>query len=139
MSSMIPIDFEGERYALFFPNQPLDEGVHFLTHESLPLQLGILIHSKGKEIKPHIHRHRNKLVHSTYEVLFVIEGRLEIQFYSIKGKYVGAQIMNSGDVILLMNGGHGLKVLDSCHILEVKQGPYYGIEAEKLFIPGAEK
>ncbi len=134
MASMIPIEFNGVQYALLFPKQPLEEGVHFLTPSSMPLQLGLLVHPAEKYIKPHVHRNQDKLVHSTYEVLFVIEGRIEIQFYSPVGKLLGVQQMAAGDVIILMNGGHGLRVLERCCILEVKQGPYYGVEAEKVYL-----
>ena len=32
--------------------------------------------------------------------------------------------MNSGDAIVLMNGGHGFKMLEPSKIIEIKQGPY---------------
>jgi cupin fold WbuC family metalloprotein len=136
MAEMTPIEFDGIRYALLFQNRRLEEGVHFLTSPDLPLQIGLLVHKADKSIKPHTHRHQDKLVHSTYEVLIVIEGSIEVQFYSLNGKQIGTQTIATGDIILLMNGGHGIKVLEPCRIVEVKQGPYYGINAEKSYFPG---
>lgn len=138
MTNLVPIDFDGERYALVFVNQSLSEGVHFLTPDDMPLQVGMLIHPTGKHIKPHVHRPLDKTVHSTYEVLYVIEGRIEVQFYARNGEYRGCQQLSSGDFILLMNGGHGLTVLESCRIMEVKQGPYLGVEVEKIMLEVSE-
>lgn len=138
MTGMVPIEFDGVQYALLFQNRKLGEGVHFLTSPDLPLQIGILVHQADKSIKPHVHRHQDKLVHSTYEVLIVVEGRIEVQFYSLTGQQIGTQTIAAGDVILLMNGGHGIKVLEPCRIVEVKQGPYFGINAEKSYFPGEQ-
>jgi hypothetical protein len=133
MMNFMRVEFDGVLYALLFVNQPLQEGAHFLTPDSMPLQLGFLVHPSGKSIKPHAHRHQDKLVKSTYEVLYIIEGRIELQFYSLEGRLLGTRQMSSGDAVILMDGGHGLKVLESCRILEVKQGPYFGTDVEKLF------
>jgi hypothetical protein len=133
MAKLIPIEFDNVLYALLFINQHLEEGVHFLTPDTMPLQLGFLVHPSGKTIKPHAHNHHNKLVTSTYEVLFIIEGSVELQFYSLEGNLMGTREIAGGDAVILMNGGHGLKILEPSRILEVKQGPYYGTDIEKLF------
>ena len=35
-----------------------------------------------------------------------------------------SEILNEGDFIILINGGHGFKMLEETEIIEVKQGPY---------------
>jgi hypothetical protein len=37
---------------------------------------------------------------------------------------VASRILESGDVILLVQGGHGFEVLEELEMFEVKQGPY---------------
>ena len=133
MAEMTPIEFDGVKYALYFQNRQLEEGVHFLTPDDLPLQVGVLVHQAGKTIRAHVHRDCDKLVHSTYEVLYVIDGRLEVTFYSPGGVPQGAQELAAGDTIILMSGGHGFKVIERCRVIEVKQGPYLGIDLEKAF------
>lgn len=132
--NMIPIDFDGERFALLFLSNHLEEGVHFLTPAEMPLQLGFLVHPAGHVVDPHAHIHQHKLVDLTHEVLYVIEGRIEVQFYSMEGRLLGTQEIAAGDVVILMSGGHGVRVLEPCRILEVKQGPYLGVEAEKKYL-----
>jgi hypothetical protein len=81
MHTMTCIEFDGIRYAMYLRTRELGEGVHFLTPDELPLQVGVLVHPQGKQIRAHMHRDNDKLVHSTYEVLYVITGRLEVTFY----------------------------------------------------------
>ena len=38
----------------------------------------------------------------------------------------GVYVLESGDVILLVNGGHGFEVIEEIEMIEVKQGPYIG-------------
>jgi hypothetical protein len=44
-------------------------------------------------------------------------------------------VLESGDVILLSNGGHGFEVLEEVEMIEVKQGPYCGDEDKTRFNP----
>ncbi|MBT4368942.1 MAG: hypothetical protein HOD18_00155, partial [Candidatus Marinimicrobia bacterium] len=51
---------------------------------------------------------------------------LQVDFYSDKQEYLESRILVAGDVILLIQGGHGFKVLEDLEMFEVKQGPYAG-------------
>jgi hypothetical protein len=35
-----------------------------------------------------------------------------------------SRVLNSGDIILLANSGHGVVMLEESEIIEIKQGPY---------------
>ena len=35
-------------------------------------------------------------------------------------------LLNKGDIILLIKGGHGFSVIEDVKMIEVKQGPYAG-------------
>ena len=41
--------------------------------------------------------------------------------------------LNEGDIILLIEGGHSFEMLEDAVILEIKQGPYMGVEDKILF------
>jgi hypothetical protein len=62
----------------------------------------------------------------TQEVLFIKRGKLRVDFYSDRQEYLDSRILESGDVILLITGGHGFEVLEEIEMIEVKQGPYVG-------------
>src|SRR6185369_5395734 len=62
----------------------------------------------------------------TQEVLFIRRGRLRVDFYDETKQYLSSRILEAGDVILLIQGGHGFEVLEDLEMFEVKQGPYVG-------------
>ena len=49
----------------------------------------------------------------------------------IKKKYLFSIKIYAGDIIMLVNGGHGFKVLKDIEMIEVKQGPY-SLSADKI-------
>lgn len=99
--------------------------IDFFTKNHLNIQFGILKHNKNYLIKPHIHikkKIKKKVV--TSEVLYIISGKIRVDFYFNKKKYLFSKILNSGDIIMLNDFGHGFKILKKTKLLEVKQGPY---------------
>ena len=63
---------------------------------------------------------------STEEVLFIKKGKLRVDFYDEYEDYLESRVLNGGDVLLLVSGGHGFKALEELEMVEVKQGPYAG-------------
>jgi hypothetical protein len=124
-------EFEGKLFALVVRKSYKSDGASFITEKDSLLQLGILTHKKGVELRPHTHRVLTRTVDKTNEVLYLIEGKLHVDFYSEDGRILGKTVLEKGDTILLLGGGHGFKMLDDSRIMEVKQGPYNGIEGDK--------
>lgn len=104
------------------------KGVTFFTPPDFSQQVGLLRHEKGSLIKPHLHKIVHRKVAVTQEVLHVKKGKIEVYLYDEKKKLVARRILRSGDTILLANAGHGIKVLETSMILEIKQGPYAGVD-----------
>ena len=46
---------------------------------------------------------------------------------------VATRELKTGDVMLMVGGGHGFRMLEDTVLLEVKQGPYTGITEKRLF------
>ncbi len=124
------IEWEGKIFALILRGYYEPEGVNFITSEDNALQLGILKHHQGVKIKPHVHKSLPKTINEVQEVLHIEYGKVEAEFYE-SGKKIGSAILNSGDTILLLSGGHGFNILEDSKIIEVKQGPYVSIEEDK--------
>ena len=110
-------------------------GINFFTPNDYSQQLAFMSHPTGKEIQPHIHKKVQREVHFTQETLFIRKGRLQVNFYSDDQVFLESRILEAGDVILLIKGGHGFKVLEDLEMFEVKQGPYAGDEDKIKFIP----
>ena len=126
------VEVEGQVFALVLRHGLNIDGVSFFTPPENPFQLGILQHKQGTVIKPHIHRDSLRTISSVQEVLHVDYGKVEVKFYDQGGEGVASCILNSGDTILLLSGGHGFTILEDAKIVEVKQGPYYGVEEDKV-------
>ena len=125
------VELQGEVFALILRHELNVEGVNFFTTSDNPFQLGILQHRQGTKIKPHIHRDSTRTIKSAQEVLHIEYGKVEANFYDQSGEKIGSSILNTGDTILLMSGGHGFRILEEAKILEIKQGPYYGVKEDK--------
>jgi mannose-6-phosphate isomerase-like protein (cupin superfamily) len=121
--------------AIIVKNDFNKSGISFFTPNDYSQQLAFMKHPAGKEILPHIHNKVQREVYYTQETLFIRKGRLQVDFYSNEQKYLGMSILERGDVILLIEGGHGFKVLDDLEMFEVKQGPYAGDEDKIKFTP----
>jgi hypothetical protein len=91
-------------------------------------------HPAGKLIAPHVHNPVPREVQFTQEVLFIRQGKLLVDFYDAGQRYIESQILEAGDVILLIQGGHGFEVLEEIEMIEVKQGPFAGEHDKTNFI-----
>lgn len=129
------ITHNSEILAIIVRKEFNNEGINFFTPNDYSQQLAFMNHPAGKEIQPHIHKKVHREVHYTQETLFIRKGKLRVDFYSDDQKYLDSRTLKSGDVILLIKGGHGFKVLDDLEMFEVKQGPYAGDQDKIKFLP----
>jgi len=118
------VEHEGETIALIVRGDFEEEGAKFFTNDDNPLQLGVINQKAGQETQPHVHREREVAIKSIQEVVHVDRGRALVKFYTRDGNKVGSRILERGDTILLMNGGHGFRMLEDTRLVEIKQGPY---------------
>ena len=108
-------------------------GINFFTDNSATQQFGYMKHKKNHLIKPHLHNKRESKIFSTSEVIILLKGVLRVDFYDNKEKYLFSKKVYANDIIMLVNGGHGFKVIKDIEIIEVKQGPYSLIKDKKKF------
>ena len=99
-------------------------GINFFTPNNTTQQFGYMKHKKGYIIEPHHHNKRLTKILSTTEVILLLKGILRVDFYENKKKYLFSKIIKEKDIIMLVHGGHGFKVLQNVEMIEVKQGPY---------------
>ena len=128
------IKYKSNLLALIVSKRFDEPGVHFFTDDDLSQQLAFMKHPAGKTIQPHDHNSVPREVQYTQEVLFIRKGRLQVKFYSENQEYLESRILVAGDVILLIQGGHGFKVLEELEMFEVKQGPYTGESDKTRFV-----
>lgn len=107
------------------------EGISFVTPNEYSQQMAYMHHPQGHVIEPHIHNEVIREIRDTKEVLVIKKGKLRCDFYTDEKEYVKSTIVETGDVIMLVQGGHGFECLEETEMIEIKQGPYAG-EADKV-------
>ena len=82
---------------------------------------------------PHRHLPVIRKIDRTCEVILVKKGRCALDLYGDEQQVVATRELRTDDVVILVSGGHGFRMLEDTILLEVKQGPYYGAdEKERL-------
>ena len=100
------------------------KGITFFTPNKSTQQFGYMKHRKKHIIKPHLHKKRLTRVYYTTEVILILKGILRVDFYTQYQKYLFSKVLKPKDIIMLISGGHGFKVLQDVEMIEIKQGPY---------------
>lgn len=95
----------------------------FLTPPEFTQQLGFVVYAAGGEARPHLHRSLERSIKGTSEVLPVKKGHCQVDIYNNAKEPVAARELREGDILLLVDGGHGFEMLEDTVFVEIKQGP----------------
>ena len=118
--------------AIVIRDEDWEEGLNFVSSDEDYLQAGTWGYDKGKKLLPHIHLVAPREVLHTQEIVCVKNGRIRADIYTEKKEFLKSVELKRGDTIILLNGGHGYEILeDSSRVLEVKNGPYVGVERDR--------
>jgi hypothetical protein len=109
------------------------ERTTFFTPPQLCLQVGQVVYPAGGKIAPHVHLPLERHIVGTQEVLIVKKGRCQIDIYNDNKVPIATRELRTGDIVILMGGGHGFHMLEDTVFLEIKQGPYLGLEEKEHF------
>ncbi|MDD6812683.1 MAG: hypothetical protein PUD93_12655 [Lachnospiraceae bacterium] len=133
MSKLEEVRKKNRLLAMIIRNDYECEGVDFITPGEYSQQVAYMHHPTGKIIDAHVHNVVHRDVLMTQEVLFIKKGKLRVDFYDDYEDYLESRVLNAGDLILLVSGGHGFTVLEEIEMIEVKQGPYAGDQDKTRF------
>jgi hypothetical protein len=112
-------------------------GLKFFSGDGDYVQAGTWGYGAGKELLPHIHNAVPRTVEWTQEVLYVRKGSLRAFVYDRSEALVAELDVGTGDVLILLDGGHGYRILeDDTQVLEIKNGPYLGPDVDRRRFPG---
>jgi len=115
-----------KKLALIIRSNYSNDGIVFFNDEKDSQQLGYMKRPQNYIIPPHRHNLIERQVHLTQEVLVIKSGKIRVDIYDNDQTYLLSKILLTGDVIILLDGGHGFKILEHSEIIEIKQGPYCG-------------
>jgi hypothetical protein len=105
----------------------------FLTPSDFKQQVGFVVYPAGGEIQRHVHLPLERHLVGTSEVIIVRRGLCEIDIYDDVREFVTSRELRPGDIMLMVAGGHGFRMLEDTVLLEVKQGPYTGVDEKERF------
>jgi hypothetical protein len=133
MNEVIEIKEGNFVLARLIPSQTAwKEGLNFFSQEDDFIQVGIWGYSAGRELKAHIHNQVKREALWTQEVLFVRKGKLRANIFNTAEEKVAELEVKTGDIVILLRGGHGYSVLeDDTQVLEIKNGPYLGPDVDR--------
>ncbi|MEO6078546.1 MAG: hypothetical protein ABIQ86_02045 [Steroidobacteraceae bacterium] len=107
-------------------------GLKFFSGDGDYVQAGTWGYGAGKELLPHIHNTVPRTAQWTQEVIYVRKGSLRAFVYDRFESLVAEVDVGPGDLLVLLEGGHGYRILeDGTEVLEIKNGPYGGAEVDR--------
>lgn len=109
------------------------EQTTFLTPPEFKQQVGFVVYPQGGEIARHVHLPLPRHLVGTSEVLVLRKGHCLIDVYNDDKELVATRELCAGDVMLMVGGGHGFRMLEDTVFLEIKQGPYIGVDEKERF------
>ena len=111
----------------------LPDRTTFLTPPEFKQQVGYVAYPAGGEIARHTHRPLERRMIGTSEVLFVLKGHAWIDVYDDSHALIASRELIQGDVMLMVGGGHGFRIIEDTVFMEIKQGPYAGMDEKERF------
>jgi len=100
-------------------------GTKFVTPDQSQMQLGLIKRDKIQEINVHYQNGQIRTLNKTSETLIIKKGEVVVDFFDFDKRLFNSVTLFEGDIILLLEGGHGFKFLKDSEIVEIKQGPFF--------------
>lgn len=111
---------------------PINSVAFFSPNEDF-LQVGYHKKQSGDKLKAHYHQFKDHKINSLQEVLYIVKGKVRVDFYTKKGKKIQSEILEKGDILFQRDLGHGFELLEDAEVFEVKQGPFFGQEHKRFY------
>lgn len=106
----------------------------FLTDDKEEMQFASFNLSKDSLITRHRHCLQERSINTTSEGIVVLMGKIQVNLYEPDSEILIDEILlETGDSILMLSGGHEIKILEHSKFIEFKQGPYDKIMDKVLF------
>lgn len=98
---------------------------NFLTDNNDEMQFASFNLSTNSTIKRHKHNLQKRIINTTSEGIVVLDGKIQVNLYETDSELLIKEIvLVGGDSILMLTGGHEIKILENTKFIEFKQGPY---------------
>ena len=58
------------------------------------------------------------------ECIIVKKGKIRVDLYGPDKKMFKKVVLKTGDLLILLNGGYGIHILEDAEMIELKNGPF---------------
>jgi len=127
------VTWHDQHIATIIRKDYMPEATTFISPDSYYQQAGFVVYPKEGVVARHSHLPLQRHLIGTPETLLLRKGKAEIELYGMDKSLLGTWILEEGDIILLVAGGHCLKCLEDTVFFELKQGPYTGLVEKERF------
>lgn len=102
---------------------------------SEPLQVACIKSPVVHGFAPHLHIPNERSIERTQEVWYIVTGAATVELYDTDSKPLEQSLsLRAGDLFITYAGGHEYTTDAGCVVLEVKNGPFVGVSADKVVI-----
>jgi hypothetical protein len=127
------IKWHDQHIATIIRRDYIPEVTTFISPDSYYQQAGFVIYPKGGVVARHLHLPIQRHLTGTPETLIIRKGKAEVELYGLDKSLIGTWLLEEGDIILLVSGGHCLRCFEDTVFFELKQGPYTGLVEKERF------
>lgn len=107
-------------------------GLGFFSNDEEYIQAGTWYYDAGKQLQDHVHHKFERVALRTCETVYMVSGSMRVRLYTLDKEFVTSFDIHQGDTLILLNSGHGYEILeDRTKVLEVKNGPFMGVDVDK--------
>jgi hypothetical protein len=127
------IEANGEKIAYVIRAAARPERTTFVTADEATMQAGFVVYPASGEVARHVHLPIQRSLVGTAEAIYIREGRCLVDLYDSQRRHVTTVTLDRGDIVVLLAGGHGFRMLEDTVLFEIKQGPYTGLDEKERF------
>ncbi|MDG2410078.1 MAG: hypothetical protein P8M53_13795 [Pirellulales bacterium] len=128
------VEFNGICYAEIIWADTKVEQTTFYSPAESSFQFGLLAHKAGFVEAPHYHKPFTRTIDDLQQMFVVQRGVVAVELFADNGDPLREIVLRQGDAIVLIHGIHAIRVIEDMQCVSVKQGPFLGMENDKVFV-----
>lgn len=128
------VEYDGVRYAEVIRSNARASKSTFYSRAESSFQFGLLAHEAGFVEPAHVHKPVLREIRDLQQMLVVQRGVVAVDFFDPGGRKFAEVVLRAGDAINLVHGAHSVRSLEDMQCVSVKQGPFLGVENDKVDI-----
>lgn len=114
----------GEIFAVIADLESIQEGTSPVTDPAWSIQLLLMKRKKDHVVAKHTHKKITKTTEQPQEAIVVIKGVIEASIFDGKGDLIEKKNVTAGQCLLLVQGGHEVRIIEDALMYAFKDGPF---------------